>query len=65
VFFVDTEVAWRGRGVGTAMTAAALRAAAGDGAQRAFLDSSALGLSIYRRLGFEKVSEGTLFVRED
>jgi ribosomal protein S18 acetylase RimI-like enzyme len=62
VFFVDTVAEWRGRGVGTAMTAAALRAAAAAGATRAYLDSSNLGLSIYRRLGFESISECTLFV---
>jgi GNAT superfamily N-acetyltransferase len=65
VFFVDTEAPWRGRGVGTAMTAAALRAAAANGAETACLDSSALGKPIYLRLGFREVSESTLFVRED
>jgi GNAT superfamily N-acetyltransferase len=65
VFFVDTEAPWRGQGVGAAMTAAALRAAAADGAQLACLDSSALGLSIYRRLGFREVTATTLFVHDD
>jgi GNAT superfamily N-acetyltransferase len=64
VFFVNTDPGWRGRGVGTAMTAAALRAAAGAGARSACLDSSALGLSIYLRLGFTSVSANTLFVRQ-
>lgn len=63
VFFVDTDRDWRGRGIGTAMTAAALRDAARLGARRAILDSSRLGLSVYRRLGFEAVSEITMFVR--
>lgn len=63
VFFVDTDVAWRGRGIGTAMTAAALREAARSGARSAVLDSSASGLSIYRRLGFRAVGEVTVFVR--
>lgn len=65
VFFVNTDPAWRGRGVGTAMTAAALRVATEAGARRACLDSSALGLSIYLRLGFAPVAPATLFVRED
>jgi GNAT superfamily N-acetyltransferase len=65
VFFVNTDPAWRGRGVGTAMTAAALRAAAALGASRACLDASELGLSIYLRLGFEPAGRITQFVRED
>ncbi|MGZ4598022.1 MAG: GNAT family N-acetyltransferase [Actinomycetes bacterium] len=64
VFFVNTDPAWRGRGVGTAMTAAALHEAARAGATGAFLDSSAIGRSIYLRLGFEPVAETTLFISE-
>jgi GNAT superfamily N-acetyltransferase len=62
VFFVNTDPSWRGRGVGTAMTAAALRAAAAAGAERACLDASALGLSIYQRLGFASVGAVTQYV---
>lgn len=62
VFFVNTDPAWRGRGVGTAMTAAALRAAATAGAERACLDASALGLSLYQRLGFESAGTVTQYV---
>jgi GNAT superfamily N-acetyltransferase len=65
VFFVNTDPAWRGHGVGTAMTAAALRAAFRAGAGDACLDASALGLSLYLRLGFRPVSAATLFVRRD
>ena len=50
-FFVSTDPAWRGRGVGTAMTAAALRAALQRGAKRACLESSGVGRGIYERLG--------------
>lgn len=64
VFFVSTDPHWRGHGVGTAMTAAVLRSAAHDGARRACLDSSALGLGIYRRLGFAEVSPVTLFIHD-
>ena len=63
VYFVNTDQEWRGRGVATAMTAAALRSAVAAGAELAFLDASALGRSIYLRLGFTPVSENTLFVR--
>jgi GNAT superfamily N-acetyltransferase len=62
VFFVNTDPDWRGRGVGTAMTAAALRAAVADGAERACLDATTLGRSIYLRLGFEPAGAVTLFV---
>jgi ribosomal protein S18 acetylase RimI-like enzyme len=61
VFFVATHPNWRGRGVGTAMTNAALAAAREDGATVAALDaSSTAGAAIYRRLGFQ--SAGTLTV---
>jgi ribosomal protein S18 acetylase RimI-like enzyme len=61
VFFVNTDPGWRGRGIGTAMTAAALRAAVAAGADRACLDASALGLSIYQRLGFTSVGQLTQY----
>ena len=65
VFFVNTDPAWRGRGVGAAMTAAALRGSVAAGATRAFLDASDLGLSMYLRLGFQPICGNTLFVRKD
>lgn len=52
VIFVSTDRAWRGQGVGTAMTAAALGAARDAGAERACLDASPAGRGIYLRLGF-------------
>jgi GNAT superfamily N-acetyltransferase len=61
-FFVNTDPAWRGRGIGRAMTAAALHAARERGARQGCLDSTGAGLSIYRRLGFEAVSATTQFV---
>lgn len=63
VTFVNTEHAWRGRGIGGAMTAAALRAARTAGARRASLDASRAGLSLYLRLGFEVVGPVTRFSR--
>jgi GNAT superfamily N-acetyltransferase len=51
VLFVNTDPEWRGRGIGQAMTAAALHAARDRGATRACLDATDAGLSIYPRLG--------------
>jgi GNAT superfamily N-acetyltransferase len=62
-FFVSTDQAWRGRGVGTAMTAYALRDAASRGAVRACLEATAAGRGIYERLGFVAVSPVTMFLR--
>jgi ribosomal protein S18 acetylase RimI-like enzyme len=61
VIFVNTDPDCRGRGIGQAMTAAALRAAKDCGARRACLDATDAGLSIYRRLGFEAVTRTTRF----
>lgn len=62
VIFVNTEPGWRGRGIGQAMTSHALRAAQRSGARQACLDASAVGQSIYRRLGFETVGTLTRFL---
>ncbi len=62
-FFINTDPAWRGRGVAHAMTAAALRAAREAGARQGCLDATAAGFSIYRRLGFETLTRTTQFVR--
>jgi ribosomal protein S18 acetylase RimI-like enzyme len=61
VMFVNTAPDWRGRGIGRAMTAAALAAAQEDGARHACLDATDAGLSIYLRLGFEAVTRATRF----
>ena len=61
VFFVNTDPGWRRRGIGQAMTAAALLAARQSGARRACLDASDAGRSIYSRLGFEAVSPTARF----
>jgi ribosomal protein S18 acetylase RimI-like enzyme len=63
VFFVNTEPGWRRRGIGQAMTVAALRAAQNAGATRACLDASDAGRSIYLRLGFQAVGRSTQFFR--
>jgi ribosomal protein S18 acetylase RimI-like enzyme len=61
VVFISTDTGWRGRGVATAMTAAALRAAREAGATRAVLDASDAGRGIYTRLGFEAVARTTRY----
>ena len=61
VIFVNTDPEWRGRGIGQAMTAAALRVARDSGARRAGLDASDAGSRIYLRLGFEAVARTTRF----
>jgi GNAT superfamily N-acetyltransferase len=62
VIFVDTDPAWRGRGIATAMTSAALQAAQLQGAREATLDASEAGRPIYLRLGFEAVVQTIRFV---
>jgi GNAT superfamily N-acetyltransferase len=61
VIFVNTDPEWRGRGIGQAMTAAALRSARDCGALRAGLDASAAGARIYLRLGFQAITRTTRF----
>ncbi|HUX70489.1 MAG TPA: GNAT family N-acetyltransferase [Cellulomonadaceae bacterium] len=63
VFFVNTDPSWRHRGIGQAMTAAALRSARHAGASQACLDASDAAISIYLRLGFEIVARSTQFFR--
>ncbi|WP_036725382.1 GNAT family N-acetyltransferase [Patulibacter minatonensis] len=63
VLFVDTDPAWRGRGIGAAMTAAALRDATARGARIALLDATDAGAGIYRRLGFAPLGRTTRFDR--
>jgi ribosomal protein S18 acetylase RimI-like enzyme len=65
VVFVNTDPAWRGRGIGRAMTAAALRDAERRGARQAALDATDAGRSTYRQLGFEVVARITQFSRVD
>ena len=63
VIFVNTLHEWRRRGIGRAMTGAALRAARESGATQACLDATAEGRAIYARLGFEVAAEVTRFFR--
>ena len=63
VLFVNTHPASRRRGIGAAMTAAALRAARSAGARQAVLDASDVAIGVYERLGFETVSRTAQFNR--
>jgi GNAT superfamily N-acetyltransferase len=63
VFFVNTEPGRRRRGIGRALTAAALRAAASAGARRAVLHATDDGASVYARLGFEPAGRLTRYAR--
>jgi GNAT superfamily N-acetyltransferase len=65
IFFVNTEPAWRRRGIGRAMTVGALRSAASLGARRALLHATDDGASIYTRLGFEPVGLVTRYSGAD
>lgn len=57
VYNIGTLEAMRGRGVGTALTVATLLDARAAGQRVAALQSSELGLGVYRRLGFVEVGE--------
>lgn len=63
IFNVATPEEHRGRGYGAALTAAAARGGFANGAEVAWLQSSAMGLSVYRRLGFRQVATYLLLTR--
>ena len=57
IYNIATLERARGRGVGTAVTAALMDIGAARGCERAILHSSEMGLPVYRRLGFEEVCQ--------
>ena len=63
VFNVATLPAHRGRGHGAALTARVVEDGFESGATLAYLQSSEMGHSVYRRLGFRDVEEYTLLTR--
>jgi ribosomal protein S18 acetylase RimI-like enzyme len=54
LYMIATAKAHRGRGLGSAVTVAALRLARDAGSRTAVLQSTASGFGLYRRLGFEE-----------
>jgi GNAT superfamily N-acetyltransferase len=63
IYVVSTLKEFRGRGIGTELTAAALKAGRERGLSTGTLQASGLGLPIYRRMGFEEVSRYRLFAK--
>ena len=63
IFNVATPPEHRGRGYGAALTAAAAQDGFAVGADLAWLQSSPLGLPVYRRLGFREVERYILLSR--
>lgn len=61
IYHVVTLPAFRGRGIGAAMTLAAMREGRQGGARTAVLQSSEMGESVYRSVGFESVCPLRLF----
>jgi ribosomal protein S18 acetylase RimI-like enzyme len=65
IFNVATPSEHRRRGYGAALTARAVRDGFAAGSKFAFLQSSELGLSVYRSLGFREVEEYALHTRPE
>jgi ribosomal protein S18 acetylase RimI-like enzyme len=63
IYNVATPPEHRGRGYGGAITAHVARDGFAAGAEFAYLQSSLMGESVYRRLGFREVETYTLFTR--
>jgi hypothetical protein len=62
VYNVATPSAWRRRGAGTAVTAAAMTGGRSKGARWAILESSQMGRSVYERLGFREVTKIAIYI---
>lgn len=62
IYFVATREDARGRGYGAAVTAAAVNAALAEGATTVSLQASPMGLPIYERMGFARVSYYRTFI---
>lgn len=63
VYVVGTLKEYRGRGIGTALTAAALNAGRERGLRTGSLQASRMGTPVYERMGFEEVARYRLFVK--
>lgn len=62
IYNVATLVDYRGRGVGSAVTTAIMHEGRSRGCRNAILHASAMGQSVYERLGFEVVCPTTHWV---
>ena len=62
LYAILTLPTYRGRGIGRAMTLAALRAAAGIGYRIGVLQSSDLGYGVYQKLGFRELFTYDIYV---
>jgi GNAT superfamily N-acetyltransferase len=62
IYWVGTTEEARGRGLGRAMTAAAVAAGLEMGATWASLQASPMGESLYRRMGFETIFDYRLYL---
>ncbi len=61
VYFVGTLPGARGRGIGRAMTAAALREGRRRGYRIGALQATSMGVPVYRHLGFRSYSEFAIY----
>ncbi|CAG1016483.1 hypothetical protein ANAEL_05643 [Anaerolineales bacterium] len=62
IYHVATLPAYRGRGLGAALTLAAMYSAKSAGYQQAILFATPSGFPVYKRLGFQTVSTADAFV---
>lgn len=61
LYMIATSTKHRGRGFATAITAAALRHARGEGQRAAILQSTKPGLGVYQKLGFKEYCSFDVF----
>jgi GNAT superfamily N-acetyltransferase len=65
LYYVGTREAWRGKGLGEAVTRHAVGDAASLGCDAATLQASPFGYPVYRRIGFEDVAYYRTYVSPD
>ena len=64
IYAVFCESGYRRRGFGTAVTWAAVKTGKEDGAHRFFLGATEMAFAMYKRMGFNPVSEYVMLSRE-